>query len=121
MKNISTILIVLFVGVSIGVVATNWSSNPESGAMPDMATAEREILYWKAPMDPNYVRDTPGKSPMGMDLVPECPAASGTGVGRGARAGEVQIDPAIIQNMGMRTAAVTRRDMTRTVRAAEKL
>jgi Cu(I)/Ag(I) efflux system membrane fusion protein/cobalt-zinc-cadmium efflux system membrane fusion protein len=27
-------------------------------------------------MDPTYIRDKPGKSPMGMDLVPECPAAS---------------------------------------------
>ena len=34
------------------------------------STTKREILYWVAPMDPNYRRDTPGKSPMGMDLVP---------------------------------------------------
>jgi len=27
------------------------------------ATIEREILYWVAPMDPNYRRDAPGKSP----------------------------------------------------------
>ena len=32
--------------------------------------AEREILYWRAPMDPNFTSDRPGKSPMGMDLVP---------------------------------------------------
>ena len=31
---------------------------------------EPEILYWVAPMDPDYRRDKPGKSPMGMDLVP---------------------------------------------------
>jgi Cu(I)/Ag(I) efflux system membrane fusion protein len=31
---------------------------------------EKEIDYWVAPMDPNYRRDQPGKSPMGMDLVP---------------------------------------------------
>jgi Cu(I)/Ag(I) efflux system membrane fusion protein len=31
---------------------------------------ERTIKYWQAPMDPNYKRDKPGKSPMGMDLVP---------------------------------------------------
>lgn len=30
----------------------------------------REVLYWVAPMDPNYKSDKPGKSPMGMDLVP---------------------------------------------------
>ena len=32
--------------------------------------AKKEILYWVAPMDANYRRDEPGKSPMGMDLVP---------------------------------------------------
>ena len=31
---------------------------------------ERTIKYWVAPMDPTYIRDAPGKSPMGMDLVP---------------------------------------------------
>ena len=35
-----------------------------------VAADEKEILYWVAPMDPNYRRDEPGKSPMGMDLVP---------------------------------------------------
>ena len=34
------------------------------------ADEEREILYWRAPMDPNFTSDRPGKSPMGMDLVP---------------------------------------------------
>lgn len=31
---------------------------------------EKKIKYWQAPMDPSYKRDKPGKSPMGMDLVP---------------------------------------------------
>ena len=35
-----------------------------------VADEQKEILYWVAPMDPNYQRDKPGKSPMGMDLVP---------------------------------------------------
>ena len=34
------------------------------------AKKEKKILYWVAPMDANYRRDEPGKSPMGMDLVP---------------------------------------------------
>jgi membrane fusion protein, copper/silver efflux system len=33
-------------------------------------TRERKIKYWQAPMDPTYKRDKPGKSPMGMELVP---------------------------------------------------
>lgn len=34
------------------------------------SSGEPEVLYWVAPMDDNYRRDKPGKSPMGMDLVP---------------------------------------------------
>ncbi len=31
----------------------------------------RKVLYWYAPMNPNYHSDRPGKSPMGMDLLPK--------------------------------------------------
>jgi len=31
---------------------------------------ERKITHWVAPMDPTYISEVPGKSPMGMDLVP---------------------------------------------------
>lgn len=34
------------------------------------STTKRKIKYWVAPMDPSYKRDKPGKSPMGMELVP---------------------------------------------------
>ena len=33
------------------------------------AATEKQPQYWVAPMDPNYRRDKPGKSPMGMDLI----------------------------------------------------
>ncbi|MCP3943699.1 MAG: efflux RND transporter periplasmic adaptor subunit [Desulfobacteraceae bacterium] len=36
----------------------------------ESAPKKRKIKYWQAPMDPGYQRDKPGKSPMGMDLVP---------------------------------------------------
>ena len=60
--------------------------------------AEDEILYWVAPMDPNYRRDKPGKSPMGMDLVPVYADAEGSA------ADIVSINPAVVQNLGVRTA-----------------
>jgi len=70
---------------------------------------ERKIKYWVAPMDPTYIRDEPGKSPMGMDLVPvyEDEAATGS---------VISIDPVTAQNMGVRTAPVVRRDLSRTIR-----
>ncbi|WP_054014504.1 efflux RND transporter periplasmic adaptor subunit [Pseudoalteromonas sp. R3] len=68
-------------------------------------TAETEAesdkpLYWVAPMDSNYRRDKPGKSPMGMDLVPVY-AESEEQV-----AGAVTISPEVVNNLGVRTAEV---------------
>jgi len=60
---------------------------------------EPEILYWVAPMDPNFKRDEPGKSPMGMDLVPVYADAGGDD-------NAIRIDPAVINNLGVRTAEV---------------
>lgn len=44
----------------------NGQSNKESNAQ----NSDNSPLYWVAPMDDSYRRDKPGKSPMGMDLVP---------------------------------------------------
>ena len=66
-------------------------------SQPVLAKGERKIKYWRAPMDPNYISDKPGKSPMGMDLIPvyedEQPAASG-----------IRVDPGFLQNFAVRTA-----------------
>ena len=60
-------------------------------------------LYWVAPMDPNYRRDGPGKSPMGMDLVPVYEESGQPGP---EGAGTVWIAPEVVNNLGVRTAAV---------------
>ncbi|MCP5055695.1 MAG: efflux RND transporter periplasmic adaptor subunit [bacterium] len=73
-------------------------------------------LYWKAPMDPTYVRDEPGKSPMGMDLVPVCATA-----GMARSDGAIEISPQTIQNIGVRTEEVTRRDLSRSIRALGRI
>jgi len=64
--------------------------------------AEKRVKQWVAPMDPTYVRDEPGKSPMGMDLVPvyEDDGAQRAGA-------PVLIDPVVVQNMGVRLAPAT--------------
>ncbi len=69
-----------------------------------------KILYWQAPMNPTEIYDAPGKSKMGMDLIPvyEGQVSSGS---------TVKIDPVTVQNMGVRTAVVKRIDFSRTVRA----
>lgn len=71
--------------------------------------------YWKAPMNPTFIRDEPGKSPMGMDLVPVC-ADEGSVIGGG-----IEIDPGLIQSMGVRTAPVVRRDLSRNLRTVGRV
>ncbi|MCP3850789.1 MAG: efflux RND transporter periplasmic adaptor subunit [Gammaproteobacteria bacterium] len=72
-------------------------------------TQEQKILYWVAPMDPNYRRDQPGQSPMGMDLVPVYAEETQT-------AGVITINSAVQQNIGVKTAKVKRGDLWRKVR-----
>ena len=62
-----------------------------------IAGEEQEVLYWVAPMDANYRRDKPGKSPMGMDLIPFYAGADEDG-------STVTISPTVVQNLGVRTA-----------------
>jgi Cu(I)/Ag(I) efflux system membrane fusion protein/cobalt-zinc-cadmium efflux system membrane fusion protein len=84
------------------------SEEQDMAAMDDgVATpqpSERKILYWRAPMDPNYISDKPGKSPMGMDLIPVYEDEAGGG----GSAGGVRVDPSFLQNFAVRTVVVER-------------
>ncbi|MDI6792035.1 MAG: efflux RND transporter periplasmic adaptor subunit [bacterium] len=84
------------------------SEDTESSEKPK---EERKILYWVAPMDPGYIRDEPGKSPMGMDLVPvyEDEVAGGS---------VITINPNVVQNMGVRTGVVEQGPLSRVIRTA---
>ncbi|QXD13812.1 efflux RND transporter periplasmic adaptor subunit [Rhodocaloribacter litoris] len=80
---------------------------PDTSAGP--AAAERKILYWRAPMDPNEIYDRPGKSKMGMDLIPVYEDEV-------AGEGTVTIDPVTMQNIGVRTARVEVTALRRAIR-----
>ena len=78
-------------------------------------TGERKILYWRAPMDPTEIYEKPGKSKMGMDLVPVYEGDEAGG------AGSITIDGALQQNMNLRVANVERRDISTVIRAYGKV
>ncbi|NNJ67361.1 MAG: efflux RND transporter periplasmic adaptor subunit, partial [Boseongicola sp.] len=65
-----------------------------------------DILYWVAPMDANFRRDGPGKSPMGMDLVPVYAGQEPSGDPQ-----EVSLDAAEINAIGVRTAIARMTDV----------
>ena len=94
-----------------GMELTPIRGTAQSPGTAAAAKTDRKILYWRAPMDPTEIYDRPGKSKMGMDLVPVYEGDEAGG------AGSIQIDGRIRQNMNLRTAPVERRDLSRTIRA----
>ena len=120
--------LVSLLGVAILAVASGWvgrgwlaptghtqASGGSSASKAGPCPGGGQPRYWKARMDPTYVREAPGKSPMGMDLVPVCEDEAGAG------AGEVRVSPNIVQSIGVRTARVERRDLSRRVRAVGRV
>ena len=106
------LLITLIAGLTGGVLISSYTGLGEklfSNAGSDQL-AEKEILYWVAPMDPTYRRDEPGKSPMGMDLVPVYAE-------EGSDSDSVHISAAVEQNLGVRTSKAERRSLWRKVEA----
>jgi RND family efflux transporter MFP subunit len=74
----------------------------------DINGTKRKILYWRAPMDPTYISKKPGKSPMGMDLVPVYADE--------VSSGEIRISPTVVQDMGVTTTTVKEAPFERTIR-----
>ena len=102
MSALTRTIVIATLAAAAGGAATSLLLEQRHAGSP-AASTEREPLYWVAPMDPNYRRDQPGKSPMGMDLVPVYEEED-----RGAPlgAGTVEIAPEVVNNLGVRTATV---------------
>lgn len=109
-------------GLSVAVVGLvnpwhwRWLSTTQARSengpeQADASSGERKVLYWQAPMDPTFVSDTPGKSPMGMDLIPVYEDLVGTDA-----AGTIRIDPVFVQNIGVQSTEIARRDIPFTIR-----
>lgn len=92
----------LIFGVAISAViyATAFAPGHEMQSSK-VSAASDDPLYWVAPMDPNFKRDKPGKSPMGMDLVPVYANDAGQDA-----PGTVSIDPVTLQNLAVKTQNV---------------
>lgn len=100
MKNLSLPSALLGAVLALAIALSYDHFRPGEQNNGDGTKSADEPLYWVAPMDASYRRDKPGKSPMGMDLVPVYASAP-------AAAGVVSITPEVINNLGVRTAPVS--------------
>ncbi|VAW02927.1 Cobalt/zinc/cadmium efflux RND transporter, membrane fusion protein, CzcB family [hydrothermal vent metagenome] len=111
--NKSTIIlaaVALSIGLAGGYVFAKVSGG-NSETTQKSGPAEKEILYWKAPMDPNFRSENPGKSPMGMDLVP----VYAGGDADGNEDNLVRINATVQNNIGVRVAKVERATLYRNI------
>ncbi len=112
----SSMLIGILVGAIIGIALTFLAyqfltPNVEKPSAANTTTVKKP-KYWVAPMDANYRRDKPGKSPMGMDLVP---VYDDGGKGPDEGAGTIRISPNVVNNLGVRTVTASYQKLASTI------
>ena len=121
-------IILIIIGVLVGSVGVyvflsgkgSASRYADGGGDGDASGGKpRKILYWQAPMDATYIREEPGKSPMGMDLVPVY--AAGDTEADMPEPGTVSIDPVMSQNIGVRTERVKRKRLIKELRTVGRV
>ena len=116
-KHIAFIIAAAVIGITMGVQVnllvpeTVHAEEALKAGMVDPKTGKK-IKYWAAPMDPTYIRNEPGKSPMGMDLVPVYEEAGE----EKEPSSTIRIDPVTQQNMGVRLGKVQKKALSKTIR-----
>lgn len=97
----------LVVVCGIALAATHESQTSSHPNQTDSATGKQ--LWWDPMLGPSSITDRPGKSAMGMDLVPYTrPSISSA---------DLQIDPRVVQEMGVQTAVARPGPLHKTIRA----
>ena len=107
-------------GFWLGTKSSGTASSLDNSSMETQTSesdnqGDREVLYWQSPMNPGEIYDEPGKSRMGMELVPVYAdeAASSEGM--------IKINPVVVQNMNVRTEVVVSKDLSTEVNAVGKV
>lgn len=106
MKIIKSLLLLL-IGVVLGAILIKYITPELTDPSPTASKHEDEAkpLYWVAPMNPDFKSDKPGKSPMGMDLIP---IYGDKAEGQDSGPGTINISPDVVNNLGVRTTKVMR-------------
>ncbi len=117
MKKFLLIVVVLTLGVLGGIaVQRYWFDMPGMSMQTETspAGADKKILYYRHPMTPSITADRPLKDSMGMDYIPVY-ADEADGTGQTGDPATVTISPAVVNNLGVRTATVERVPLSRRI------
>ncbi len=86
---------------------------PVDSELTGAGSAEREVVFYRNPMDPTITSLVPAKDEMGMDYVPVYADEAREVMGAGT---EIRIDPGVVQNMNVQTEVAEVRDLSHDVR-----
>ena len=108
MKNAISITLLIIIALAVGLfIGSRLGDTPlDVPGIKEKTSKEPEVLYWVALMDPNFKSDKPGKSPMGMDLVPVY-----------ATGAAITISSTVENNLGVRTETAKVRPLWRRIEA----
>jgi Cu(I)/Ag(I) efflux system membrane fusion protein len=94
---------VALVGVAVFIAIPHLGMRRHPEATPAAPATGQTPTYWYDPMHPDQHFDKPGKSPfMDMELVPKY--AGSASRGSSTSGGSIEIDPRVIQTLGIRLA-----------------
>ena len=102
------LLLALLSGLAGYLLASGGGGEPTSADSSD-----RQILYWYDPMLPGERYPGPGKSSMGMELIPRYADEAATG--------GVQVSAEVRQNLGVRTARVAYGNLSPSISAVGRV
>jgi len=94
------------IALAAGAAGGIWYERERQAQSGDAGETGPKILYWVAPMDANFRKDGPGKSPMGMDLVPVYEGQEPSGDPE-----EVTLSAAEVNTIGVRSAVARVEDI----------
>lgn len=105
----------------IGAGAGYWfgarsNAGGDSGMTADSADDRGAPLFYRNKMNPSVTSPVPAKDAMGMDYEAVYADESGSAV-----PGTVQIDPVVVQNIGVRTTKAKQESLNRVVRALGRI
>ena len=117
---LAALAIVLVVGVAgVYMDLNHTNQHNQSDASSGVATPgqDRKVLFYRNPMNPQVTSPVPAKDNMGMDYIP----VYAGGESGDEPVGTVSIDPVSVQNIGVRTAIVEQRNLTRDIRTVGRV
>lgn len=116
-KIILLSIVLLLAGAVMGYLVAPPKMNSDTGMQSITKTGKGKPLFYRNPMNPNITSPVPAKDNMGMDYIPVYADDSQNN----DVVGTVNIDPVVVQNIGVRTEQAVIGNLSRTIRAVGKV